>query len=275
MTLALAAVVSQLIKGPPPISQQLGEVIREAARHGFRTQYNRELDLRGTGQTAHLLILRPTIARGYASRSDELRIYDEDPSGKHIRLALRIQPRSGPRDVQMRFNFVRVGRFGSSDQKQAILTLDPSYADGAVVRPIALVWKAIDDRYVLRSLLTEPIDLPRTPAGEVRPISKIYRPIDVRMVGGKVLRALGSTQDFRVERERMASAYVVSQGCNGCPGNWEFKAWSLDFDEPGNSGLECHFYAPSGRRQRLILRVRRPADAAQGLATALRRSCGY
>jgi hypothetical protein len=274
VALGIAWGVGVVGKGPGPIPRQLDAVLRDAAQQRLTVAYNRELDLRGTGEMARLLILRPTIAGGYTKRSDELRIYETDRDGTRLQLALRLQPLTKGKEVPFRINFVDFGRFGDGDRQQAIVRLDPSYADGRLPRPIAVEWDARYGRYRARGLLKRRVSLPPTHSVWALEARRLYRPTDIPLVDGSVLRQVGGANDVAVRRHRLVAAYVVRQDCNACTGTWEFKSWRLDFDEPQLSGYECRFYSQaSGRPERFFAKVRQLGDIARGLRVALQRPC--
>jgi hypothetical protein len=87
---------------PPPISDQLAKLNRDAAREGrvmTRPAGVGALDLHGTGAASYVRLVSNGPASGLAPRADELRIYDVE--GGRLKLRTRFEPR----DPGARFQF--------------------------------------------------------------------------------------------------------------------------------------------------------------------------
>jgi hypothetical protein len=271
VALGVAWLIGQFRDDPPPIPSQLGDILRDAERDGLSVIYNREADLHGTGAKARLIVLRPQGEQAYTTRSDELRVYEEADDRLKLAFSFRPVSRVARAEVPYRLRFVATGRFDATDREQALLSLEPSYADTRLPRPIAVTWDLAEQAYDVQPLLRRRPSLPMARRGTFAASGRrLYKPIDIALANGEVLRKVGGTSDFRVRRSRIAAAYIVRQECNACVGVWEFKAWHLDFQDPRNAGFECERYDRRGRPKPLLMRVTNPVAIRRGLRVALR-----
>lgn len=252
-------------------SRQLDSALQDAAKKNLSVVYNREVDLRGTGTKARIIILRP---KNWVRRSDELRVYEMDDEGKDLKLAATIRPATRKREVAHRLEFVAAGRFGHGDAQQAIVNLSPSYVDTRMPRPIALEWNPRVGRYSARAVLKRPVSLPPARSRFARRGHQMYQPLDVRLAGGKTILNVGGAEAVKVQRGSVAAAYIVQQLCRACSGTWEIKVWQLDFSQPEYAGYECTAFSTTGKPKRLFTHPRTPVDVDRALSRALRRgSC--
>jgi hypothetical protein len=263
IALGVAALAGQL-GHPESLAQQLDDILGDADRDRLEVIYNRELDLHGNGVPARILVLRPRIASSYR-RSDELRVYEQDD--ERLRLAFTLRParvarrRTSPdRGLVYRINLVAAGKLDGSDRIEVALVLMPDYADTNLLRPFVLTWDASNQSYAVRALLRHPPRIPRSVGSWATGIRRLYRPVDVPLVGGTTLRRLGGAQRVAIRRGVLATAYTVRQSCNACRGTWGFETWCLNFSysEP----------VPIARRPRLA-RVRNGNEIDRRLEEAL------
>jgi hypothetical protein len=188
IALGVAWAVGQLGSKPAPIPEQLDQVLTDAANQGLRVAYSREIDLRGTGRPARVLVFRPAL-RQLHKRSDELRVYEE--LDNRIRLVLTVRPLQQPDRGPHRINFVAAGQFDSTDRREAILTLERTSQESQLLRPVVLTWDVSEQAYTLRGLLRDRPPLQRPRAGTLAFYGwKEYQPIDVPLTGGTTLRRL-------------------------------------------------------------------------------------
>jgi len=198
-----------------------------------------------------------------------LRLYEV--VDKKLKRVLTFQPVTRHQEVPYRIHFTTIGRFDNTDRTEVILSLEASYADTRVPRPIAIIWDASERAYVVRALLPKAPSLLRAPRDSFAYYAqRLYRPIDIPLRGGGTLEDVGAAQEFAVRRSRLAAGYKVRQTCNACPGVWEFKTWGLNFQRPQFSGYDCgQRFDAAGKRQRLLVRVDSAAAVRRGIRRAL------
>jgi hypothetical protein len=244
--LALAWAVG-LLKGRESTAEaKLEDVLSRASRQHLRPIFNREIDLKGTGKTARVLIFRAADDRyGLVNDSDRLLVYERD--GNKLDLVLSVHPSFHPkRNLPFVFHRVRAGRFDETTQQEVLFDMSPLYADTKIPHPVALLWDASKRTYAVRPLLDSPPKLP-VPASRsfARGLRDAYRPTDIELDGGSALERVGGAQEYAVGSNRIAVAYVVRDLCNACAGGtYTVRTYSLNFQRDSRVARLCQ----EGRR---------------------------
>jgi hypothetical protein len=274
IALGVARVLGDLGHKHVPIPAQLDAILAHAATEGLEPVYLREMDLQDTGATARLVVLRPQFDSHVVSRSDELRVYDT--GHEQLQLAFAARPLPEPRGVPYHITLLALGSFDHTDREEAILTLDPEYADTQLPRPVALLWNLGTQRYELRALLSHSPSLARVRGFWAVTGPRLDRPINIRLADEGVIRNVGGAWAVAIARSRLATAYPVNKTCNACTGTWEFKTFCLNFASPGLGGYETGGFTNSGRRKHYLARISSSiviSSINRNLQAALRR--GY
>src|SRR5439155_10770454 len=134
---------------PPPIAQQLNDVVREAARNGLRVAESYRADLHGSGERSRILVLRPT-ARATRPIPNELRIYDV--SDGRLRLRFRFVPRTA--GVPPSVHLADVADFDGNGSMEILVSLEIEYVEHTTEVPALVAWDPRGDAYGIAPLLT-------------------------------------------------------------------------------------------------------------------------
>ncbi|MEJ7792024.1 MAG: hypothetical protein WKF65_08655 [Gaiellaceae bacterium] len=160
---------------PPPLAEQLSEIVSRAARDDFRLIEQRSVNLRGVGAPARIMIFRPT--EPFGGISDELRVYDTRDGRFRERLTFRpavpleLAPESlNPTIFQGRplenwferrshgrsfvFRFKTVDDLNGTRGDEVILDIAEVAMQPIWPRPVYLSWNPSTEQYQLRSLLS-------------------------------------------------------------------------------------------------------------------------
>lgn len=160
---AVGLIGEVLSSRPPSYAEQLSEI---EATSDYRTTEVHPADFRGPGQRSYLMVLRSpqTDDENFpAAQPDQMRIYDETPSGK-LHLGIVLEPKRRPSDsmsdLSRIVDSVRIADFAHSGFAQALV----SYADvgpGGPVRPHPLIigWRPELSRYKAYALVDIPPSL--------------------------------------------------------------------------------------------------------------------
>ena len=152
----LAALVATGGFTTPSVGQQLDDIRERAADRGDRVVTPRDAELHGT--RSHVLVLRSE-----SERPDELRIYDEQRSGR-LRRRLAFRP-AGRRLTFARLDLTTIGDVDDDGLGEVVAAYDvPSPGENLLLRvPVVAAWD--HGRYVLSPLLSEPAKVPRRHRG--------------------------------------------------------------------------------------------------------------
>jgi len=174
---AVGLIGEVLSSRPPSYAEQLSEI---EATADYRTTEVHQADFRGPGQRSYLMVLRSpqTDDENFpAAQPDQIRIYDETPSGK-LHLGIVLEPKRRPSDSMSDLSRiadnVRIADFAHSGFPQALV----SYADvgpSGPVRPHPLIiaWRPELNRYKAYALMDIPPSL--SPIGRTSLYGRVAR----------------------------------------------------------------------------------------------------
>lgn len=163
---AVGLIGDALSSRPSSYAEQLSEIEATAA---YRTTEVHPADFRGPDERSYLMVLRSpqTDDENFpAAQPDQIRIYDETPSGR-LHLGVVLEPRRRSSDSMSNLSrivdSVRIADFAHSGFPQALV----SYADvgpGGPVRPhpLIIVWRPELNRYKAYALMDTPPALSST-----------------------------------------------------------------------------------------------------------------
>jgi hypothetical protein len=275
ITLVVAAAAGYLGGTTPALPEQLNAILADASKQGLEPTYIRDVDLRGTGESERLLILRSPFTPQHLTRgsrkSDELRLYRLTAGHWHLAYRARPQPFRGA--VPYHIRIIGIGSFDSTDRHEAILRLDPEYADTELPRPVALLWSQSKQGYELWPLLRETPRFPRLHGAWAEATPKLVKPMDIDLVSGLNISKAGSAPWLAVARSHLVAAYPVDKTCNGCAGIWEIKTFCINFQEPTFGFREQPAFSPTGREEHDLVHLPGHGEGVHpALEAALRRT---
>jgi hypothetical protein len=219
------------------LPEQLNTILTDASKQGLEPTYIRDVDLRGTGETQRLVVLRARMDLRPQKRSDELRLYAL--LGQSWHLVYHARPLALNAFLPYTIKIMGIGSFDSTDREEAILRLEPNYADSELPRPVALLWSLSKQAYELRSLLPHAPELSHLRGALAEAGPQAFAPADVPLASGGRIASAGAAPWIAVTRSRLAAAYPLEKTCNGCSGLWEIKVFCINFQRPALAGLEA------------------------------------
>lgn len=164
------AAAERISSDPPPLPEQLNNVISDAAKNGYSLVGSVHLiQFRAGGELSRVLLLRPISSDEH--RSDELRIYDIVGQGKQARMKLRLLfqplptkrtamwglPLSASRTAEPRAFAIRLRLIRDLDGKPGneVVADVSEYAVKPIwPRPVYIYWDPANQRYAVRGLLS-------------------------------------------------------------------------------------------------------------------------
>lgn len=220
----------------PNYTVQINDIEAVASKEGYRPILIRTADFRGPGEESYIVVFRHKTTdeeNYYLLHPDQIRIYDESPTGR-LHLSFLFQPERTPADRMSGetrvVDMLRLGDYANSGFPQALV----SYADvgpgGPIYpRPLLIEWRPEQDKYRAYALTDRRPALAHEPhpslyGREARPIystpaafrdtqtgaavtaypagdQMIVRSLDgnLYLVGGYVLRAYYANEFQRIQ----------------------------------------------------------------------------
>ncbi len=274
ITLVVADAAGYLRGTTPALPEQLDAILATASEEGYEPTYIRDVDLRGTGESERLIVLRSPFTARYLTRgsrqSDEVRLYALRAG--HWRLTYKARPQPFGGTIPYHIRIMGIGSFDSTDRQEAILRLDPEYADTELPRPVALLWNQGKQRFELWPLLQEAPRLSRLRGAWAEATPKAVRSMDIDLVGGSTISKVGSAPWLAVARSHLVAAYPVDKTCNGCAGTWEIKTFCINFQEPTFGFREEPYFGATGHEEHDLVYLPGHGEGVQpALKAALQR----
>jgi hypothetical protein len=235
----------------PSITEQLAEIRKEAASDSARTVVNRRMDLRGTGEKAHLLVFRDDrvlsalgVRRVRFAPSDEIRIYEEVDG--ELRLRFRFQPEVPPSQAPYVFTLESAGDRDGNGRPEVIGAYARVAMRAFMPTPVVLSWDDARGAYALYPLLYGEPSLRRVadPGLYGRTARSRYR----RPVLLEDRRTTASVRGFGAESIALAvsdgavklmTSYVQQAATHAARKRFEVAAWVVDLQRPRPEGFQC------------------------------------
>jgi len=242
------------------ISEQLADIRKEAASDSARTVVNERMDLRGTGEQAHLLVFRDDRifsalegGRVQYAPSDEIRIYEK--ADDELERRFRFQPEVPPTTkAPYVFRLASAEDLDGNGRPEVIGAYSRVAMGAFLPIPVVLSWDEASGDYVLHALLQRAPLLRRVAHPGVfgrTARSRYGRPV---LLEDRWTRA--SVRGFGVESfalavsdgaVRLIASYIQKAASHAARKRFEVAAWSLDLQRPRPEGFQCHLFTASGR----------------------------
>jgi hypothetical protein len=254
-TAAYVAIAADPRHPPGSLKEQLGAIRhRQAvAVHPRRPVVDKEIDLRGTGAQAHLLVFRDDrlfSARhkgpffGNAPASDEIQIWEE--GNGELKLRYRFQPDISPQPGSAYvFEVQSASDLDGNGRPEIIGAFSQAYA-GRPYQPLPVVlsWDDASDSYGLHSLVE------RRPS--LRDMNRPYRKND-RLAYGLPVKLGDSRADERIRgfqaegfavaalpgEVRLAMGYYKTNPSDPVRVRAEIAVWKVDLQRPRPEAVQC------------------------------------
>lgn len=145
---------------PQSISRQLETIRSTAAKKGLDIIEEKDVDLRATGEEAHLFVfrnrsLRHPVELTQPALSDEIRLYSDE--GGSLRLSFKFRPELSSKGPVL-FNVVSISDLDGNGRPEILGSFTPWAVDSLEASPFPLVitWNDADSAYRMYPLVDQP-----------------------------------------------------------------------------------------------------------------------
>lgn len=218
---------------PAPLPEQLESIRSAAANNGLEVVDERVVDLRGTGEQAHLFVLRDASRRHLPSatrrppRSDEIRLYSNESGSLALSFHFRAELGKGAGTDPVSFNLVSVSDVDGNGRPEIVGFFTPWAVDSLEASPFPVVISWVDAEQAFRMFPL--VDRPLRDRQQVGPRGAWGRGVIYRERSSLTDRETGETvRGYKVlgfattttplGEPAILTSYVAKAKCHFCGG---------------------------------------------------------